>query len=328
MPPFLHERHVRVLERDVEAVELAAIRRPRIADRHVLGAHERSLSRHADTQSVDADGPRDQVVVNRLIADVGAERRVQSRERVVDQRALGRRQVDPDHEDGGEDASPQERATETARPARPTRLGGPLILAHGSILAIIPACDSFPARCSGWPWRRGSGCRIRRHPRRNPIGTSRCEPFRIIGNIYYVGTNELGAYLLKTPEGAILVDGGLPESAPLIAHSIEAIGVPLGGVKILLTTQAHFDHVGSLAELAQKTGGRVMVMAGDAELVEKGGHGDYLFGDTMAFPPAKVGEVLHDGSTITLGGTTLVAHLTPATRKAARRGRRRCVRTG
>ena len=148
-------------------------------------------------------------------------------------------------------------------------------------------------------------------PAQEPDWNRPVEPFRIIGNIYYVGTNELGAYLLKTSEGAILVDGGLPQSAQLIAHSIEAIGVPLGSVKILVTTQAHFDHVGSLAELAQKTGGRVMVMAGDAELVEKGGHGDYLFGDTMAFPPAKVGEVLHDGSTITLGGTTLVAHLTP-----------------
>ena len=148
-------------------------------------------------------------------------------------------------------------------------------------------------------------------PAQEPDWNRPVEPFRIIGNIYYVGTNELGAYLLKTPEGAILVDGGLPQSAQLIAHSIEAIGVPLGSVKILVTTQAHFDHVGSLAELAQKTGGRVMVMAGDAELVEKGGHGDYLFGDSMAFPPVKVGEVLHDGSTITLGGTTLVAHLTP-----------------
>jgi len=157
----------------------------------------------------------------------------------------------------------------------------------------------------------GPGVSYSQTPAQEPDWNKPVEPFRIIGNIYYVGTNELGAYLVKTPEGAILVDGGLPESAPLIAHSIEAIGVPLSGVKILLTTQAHFDHVGSLAELAQKTGGRVMVMAGDAELVEKGGHGDYLFGDTMAFPPAKVGEVLHDGSTITLGGTTLVAHLTP-----------------
>jgi metallo-beta-lactamase class B len=157
----------------------------------------------------------------------------------------------------------------------------------------------------------GLGVSYSQTPAQEPDWNKPVEPFRIIGSIYYVGTNELGAYLVKTPEGAILLDGGLPESAPLIAHSIEAIGVPLISVKILLTTQAHYDHVGSLAELAQKTGGRIMVMAGDAELVEKGGHGDYLFGDTMPFPPAKVGEVLHDGSTVTLGGTTLVAHLTP-----------------
>jgi metallo-beta-lactamase class B len=148
-------------------------------------------------------------------------------------------------------------------------------------------------------------------PAQEPDWNKPVEPFRIIGNIYYVGTNELGAYLLKTADGAILVDGGLPQSAPLIAHSIEAIGVPLSSIKILLTTQAHFDHVGSLAELAQKTGGRVMVMGADAALVEQGGHGDYLFGDTMKFPQTKVAEVLHDGSTVTLGDTTLVAHLTP-----------------
>ena len=157
----------------------------------------------------------------------------------------------------------------------------------------------------------GVGVSYSQTPAQEPDWNKPVEPFRIIGNIYYVGTNELGAYLLKTPDGAILVDGGLPQSAPLIAHSIEAIGVPLTSVKVLLTTQAHFDHVGSLAELAQKTGGRVMVMAGDAALVEKGGHGDYLFGDTMVYPPTKVAEVLHDGSTVALGGTTLVAHLTP-----------------
>lgn len=157
----------------------------------------------------------------------------------------------------------------------------------------------------------GLGVSYSQTPEQEPDWNKPVEPFRIIGNIYYVGTNELGAYLLKTPDGAILIDGGLPESAPLIARSIEAIGVPLTSLKILLTTQAHFDHVGSLAELAKKSGGRVMVMAGDAELVEKGGHGDYLFGDTMPFTPVTVADVLHDGSTVTLGDTTLVAHLTP-----------------
>jgi len=157
----------------------------------------------------------------------------------------------------------------------------------------------------------GLGVSYSQTPAQEPDWNTPVEPFRIIGNIFYVGTNELGAYLLKTPEGGILVDGGLPESAPLITRSIEAIGVPLTSVRILLTTQAHFDHVGSMAELAAKTGGRVMVMIGDAALVEHGGRGDYLFGDTKVFPPVTVGEVLHDGSTVTLGGTALVAHLTP-----------------
>jgi metallo-beta-lactamase class B len=148
-------------------------------------------------------------------------------------------------------------------------------------------------------------------PAEQPDWNKPVEPFRIIGNIHYVGTNELGAYLLTTPEGAILIDGGLPESAPIIAKAIETLGVPLTSVKILLTTQAHFDHVGSLAELAHKTGGRVMVMAGDAELVERGGHGDYLFGDQHPFAPIAVATVLHDGSVVKLGDTTLVAHLTP-----------------
>jgi len=137
------------------------------------------------------------------------------------------------------------------------------------------------------------------------------EPFRIVGNIHYVGTNELAAYLVTTPAGAILIDGGLSESAALIETSIARLGFKVENVKILLTTQAHFDHVGSLAELAAKSGGQVVVMAGDAELVERGGHGDYLFGDSHPFMPLKVARVLHDGYTVALGGTTLVGHLTP-----------------
>lgn len=148
-------------------------------------------------------------------------------------------------------------------------------------------------------------------PAERPDWNRPVEPFRIIGNISYVGTNELAAYLLTTPEGAVLIDGGLPESAPVIEAAIVKLGVKVEDIRVLLTTQAHFDHVGSLAELAVKSGGRVMVMAGDADLVERGGHGDYLFGDSQPFPPVKVNRVLHDGDTVTLGGTTLVAHLTP-----------------
>lgn len=135
--------------------------------------------------------------------------------------------------------------------------------------------------------------------------------FRILGNIHYVGTNELAAYLLTTPDGHILIDGGLPESAPLIEASIRKLGFKVEDVKILLTTQAHFDHVGSLAELAKDSGGQVMVMVGDQEIVEQGGKGDYLFGDKPSFPATQVARVLRDGAPVTLGGTTLKAIATP-----------------
>ena len=144
-----------------------------------------------------------------------------------------------------------------------------------------------------------------------PNGTSPVAPFRIVGNIHYVGTNELAAYLLTTPAGHILIDGGLPESAPLIEQSIRQLGFKVEDVKILLTTQAHFDHVGSMAALAKASGGQVMVMVGDQEIVEHGGKGDYLFGDKATFPPTKVARVLRDGTPVTLGGTTLTAHATP-----------------
>src|SRR5262249_35711486 len=151
----------RVLERDVEAIELAAIGRPGIRDLHVLGANERRLPWRTDGQAVDADRAIEEVVTDRLVADGGADRRPQPRKRVVHERVRGGRQVDRDQEDRDEDARPQQRATEAARPARPTRLGGPLTLAHASILAIIPACDSCPARCWDWPSWSGSACRIR-----------------------------------------------------------------------------------------------------------------------------------------------------------------------
>jgi len=136
-------------------------------------------------------------------------------------------------------------------------------------------------------------------------------PFKVAGPIYYVGTAELAAYLVTTPQGHILIDGGLPESAPLIAEAIGKAGFKVEDVEVLLTTQAHFDHVGSLAALQKMSGGKVMVMTGDAALVEAGGKGDYLFGDKLLFPPAKVDRVLKDGDTVVLGGVTLKAMHTP-----------------
>ena len=137
------------------------------------------------------------------------------------------------------------------------------------------------------------------------------EPFRIIGNVHYVGTTELGAYLISTLEGHILIDGGFDVTAPVILESIRKLGFQPGDVKVLLTTQAHMDHVGSMAALKQATGAKVMAMEGDAALLERGGQGDFAFGDTFMFPPVPVDRVLHDGDVVTLGGTTVTARHTP-----------------
>jgi metallo-beta-lactamase class B len=137
------------------------------------------------------------------------------------------------------------------------------------------------------------------------------EPFRIIGNIHYVGTAELAVFLITTPEGHILLEGAMPESVAMIEESIEKLGFDVTDVKYLLNSQAHVDHVGTLAGLARDSGADVLVMDGDADIVSKGGIGDYLFPDSQSFPPVEVDRVLHDGETVALGGTTLTARHTP-----------------
>ena len=140
------------------------------------------------------------------------------------------------------------------------------------------------------------------------------EPFRVVGPIHFVGTSELAAFLITTPAGHVLVDGGLPESAPLIEASIRALGFDPRDIRVLLTTQAHFDHVGSLAYFKRLSGGRVEVMDGDAAIVESGGSADYLFGAAgprYRFDRVKVDRTLHDGDTVALGGVTLTARRTP-----------------
>lgn len=137
------------------------------------------------------------------------------------------------------------------------------------------------------------------------------EPYRIVGNIYYVGANDITSYLIATPEGHILLDGGFVETVPMIEANIQKLGFKLADVKILLNSHAHFDHVGGLAELKRRTGAKYAAMDRDAPLLARGGKGDFHFGDKYPFPPIQADRILHDGDTVTLGGTTLTAHLTP-----------------
>lgn len=137
------------------------------------------------------------------------------------------------------------------------------------------------------------------------------EPFRIAGNLYYVGASDITSFLITTPEGHILLDGGFEETAPLIRAGVEKLGFRLKDVKILLNNHAHSDHAGGLAALQKLTGAKLAASAGDAPLLARGGKDDPVLGDTMTFPPVRADRILHDGDTVALGGTTLTAHNTP-----------------
>jgi metallo-beta-lactamase class B len=146
----------------------------------------------------------------------------------------------------------------------------------------------------------------------NPEWTTPFPPFRIAGNLYYVGSEDLAAYLIATPEGLILINSNLPSSPPQIRHSVEALGFHFRDIRILLISHAHFDHAGGSAAIRRITGAKYEVMDGDVPVIESGGHSDFAFGrdQSMWFPPAHVDRVLHDGDTVELGGTVLTAHKT------------------
>lgn len=136
-------------------------------------------------------------------------------------------------------------------------------------------------------------------------------PFRIAGNLYYVGTADLASYLVVDPEGMILLDGGLKASAPLILDNIRALGFDPKRVRYLINSQAHYDHAGGLAALKEATGAELLASPADAELLERGGSGDFQWGDRFTYPPVRVDGRLRDGAELTLGAIRMTAHLTP-----------------
>jgi metallo-beta-lactamase class B len=137
------------------------------------------------------------------------------------------------------------------------------------------------------------------------------EPFHVIDNVWYVGTDGLSAFLFTTPEGHILLDGATPEGAPIIEANIAKLGFKLSDVKILLNSHAHFDHSGGLAKLKQDTGAQLAAMEGDVSALEGGFYLGSEDVKSMNAPPVKVDRVLKDGDRMKLGDFTLTAHLTP-----------------
>ena len=147
----------------------------------------------------------------------------------------------------------------------------------------------------------------------SPEWTEPFPPFQIAGNLYYVGSKGLASYLIATPQGNILVNSDLEANVPLLEASIEKLGFKFKDTKILLISHAHWDHDAASATIKEKTGAKYMVMDADVPVVESGGKADFQYGNTPAnrYRPAKVDRVLHDGDEVRLGGTVLVAHLTP-----------------
>lgn len=136
--------------------------------------------------------------------------------------------------------------------------------------------------------------------------------FRIAGNLYYVGSEDLASYLIVTPQGDILINSNLEQSVPLIEKSVESLGFHFTDIKILLISHAHYDHCAGSAEIKRLTGAKYEVMDADVPVVESGGRADFHYGadKSMWFPGTGVDRILHNGDKVELGGTTLTAHLT------------------
>lgn len=147
----------------------------------------------------------------------------------------------------------------------------------------------------------------------HPDWTMPFPAYRVIGNVYYVGSKGLASYIISTSDGLILINPSLESSVPLIRDSVEKLGFKFTDIKIVLISHAHFDHCAGAALLKQTTGAKYMVMAEDVPVVESGGKTDFQYGDPNkeSYPPAKVDRILHDGDEVMLGNTVLIAHLTP-----------------
>lgn len=146
----------------------------------------------------------------------------------------------------------------------------------------------------------------------HPEWTRPFPPFRIAGNLYYVGSEDLAAFLIVTPKGDILINSNLESSPPQLRRSVEKLGFRFSDIKILLISHAHYDHAAGSARILRETRAKYEVMDADVPVIESGGRDDFAFGRnrTMWFPPVHVDRVLHDGDTVELGGTVLTAHKT------------------
>ncbi|MFI4944604.1 MAG: subclass B3 metallo-beta-lactamase [Burkholderiales bacterium] len=144
-------------------------------------------------------------------------------------------------------------------------------------------------------------------------------PFRVFGNTYFVGTAGLGAVLVTSPKGHVLLDGGLPQSAERIDASIRALGFRTEDVRLIVNSHAHYDHAGGIAALQRASGAQVAASASGARALESGGptpdDPQYAAANASAdagrYPRVKGVRVVADGEIVRLGELAITAHLTP-----------------
>ena len=139
-------------------------------------------------------------------------------------------------------------------------------------------------------------------------------PVHVYGNTWYVGTCGISALLVTGPRGDVLIDGGVPEAAPLVAANIEKLGVKLHDVRWIIATHDHFDHVGAIAQLQRMTGAKVAALPVQARVLTSGKPDidDPQRGSLKDFAPVRVTRLLKDGAPLDVGPLRFTPHATPA----------------
>ena len=139
------------------------------------------------------------------------------------------------------------------------------------------------------------------------------KPLRLFGNTWYVGTKGLSALLITSPQGHVLIDGGIPASAPSIIASIKALGFRVEDVRLIVNSHDHYDHAGGIAELQEASGAAVAASPASAPVLRAGKSGpdDPQFGLLLPFAPVREVRIVSDGETLHAGGVDVTAHFTP-----------------
>jgi metallo-beta-lactamase class B len=182
----------------------------------------------------------------------------------------------------------------------------PLTVVSATLLALsntIAAAQSDDLLTRPYPEELCSSCAGWNEPQ---------APVRIHGNTYYVGTRGLAALLITSPEGHVLIDGALPNSAPLILENIRALGFEVADIRLILNSHAHFDHAGGIAALVRASGAQVAASVPSAPVLERGTSviGDPQHGTLLDFPPVPNVQRFADGETLRVGPIAATPHLT------------------